>query len=295
MRVQVQLRIKGLLVSTAIVLAAGAAWAASPDFPTLRELPSGKAALGWEEFVSYREVLRWSGGIFLGVVVVLALTHLFFHGAHRIRPTGHKVKRYSLKEIFLHDLLALAFVGTWASATYLILAKYFLGYAKNGFPVPLGGLSSTIHIVTGLLFFVALLALVVAWWRAMQFASYDRDWLKGFGGYLSRRHRILPAGRFNAGQKVWFLTSLGLGVLVSVSGALIYYPGLMGPRWDIILYVAHTVLGVLFSGGVIVHLYLAVVVHPWAFRGMVTGEIDEAGVRQAHPLESLPATGGSPR
>lgn len=295
MRVPSELQIKILFILGAIALTAGTAWAASPDFPTLRELPSSQASSEWEKFVNYREVLRWSGGVFLGVVIVLVLSHLFLHGAHGIQRTGRKVKRYSLKEIFLHDLLALAFVGAWASATYLILAKYVLGYAEKELPVPLGGLSSTVHIVTGLLFFVALLALVVSWWRVMRFALYDRDWLREFGGYFSRRHRILPAGRFNAGQKIWFLSSLALGVLVSVSGALIYYPGLVGPRWDIILYVGHTVGGVLFSAGVIVHLYLAVLVHPWAFKAMITGEIDEAGLRQAHPLEPLPAAGGSPR
>lgn len=115
---------------------------------------------------------------------------------------------------------------------------------------------------------------------------YDRDWLKGFGGYFSRQRRILPAGRFNAGQKIWFRFAVVTGLVVAVSGALLYYPALLGPRASIVLYAAHTVLAALLSAAVIVHVYMAVVVHPEGVRAMTTGAMDEAYLREDHPLEA---------
>jgi len=191
-------------------------------------------------------------------------------------------------EVLLHGVLALSFVGAWASSTYLILAKHVLGYAEKELAVPLGRLLNTVHITSGLLFLGSLVALAVIWRAKMRFAAYDRDWLRHMGGYFSRRHQTLPAGKFNAGQKIWFRVSILLGVLVSVSGAVIYYPALLGLRWEIFLYVVHTALGVGLSAAVIAHVYLAVLAHPRAARSMITGTVDEACVREDHPLEPIP-------
>lgn len=265
------------------------------ELPPISALLPGKAWPGWQQFLAYREALRWFGGIILGLMVLLVLTHVSIYGYHYVQPTGRMVKRYSWVEVFLHDVLALSFVGTWASSTYLILAKYVLGNGEEELAVPFGRLTSTVHIVSGLLFLGSLVALAVMWRPVMRFVSYDRDWLKRLGGYFSRGHPILPAGKFNAGQKIWFYVSILLGILVSVSGALIYYPGLLGLRWDIFLYVVHTALAVAASAMVIVHVYLAVLAHPHAARAIITGEMDEACLREDHPLEAIPEAAEQPR
>lgn len=284
-------RKRGLVLAALLALAGGAAWADTHLVPPLKELPFARPAPGWQEFLTYREALRWAGGVIQALIVLLVVAHFAIYGYHHVKPTGRMVRRYSPKEVLLHALLALAFIGAWASSTYLILAKYVLGYAEQNIPVPLGRISNTVHITSGVLFLGALLALAIIWRRGMRFASYDRDWLKGLGGYFSRSHRILPAGHFNAGQKIWFRVSILLGILVSVSGALIYYPGLLGLSGSIVLYIVHTVLAVALSAAVIAHVYLGVLVHPRAVGSMITGKIDEACLREDHPLEPLPAAG----
>lgn len=277
-----------LLFAAILTVASGTAWATTHVVPPPGELLPGVQAPGWQAFTLYREALRWAGGVVLALMALLVLCHFAFYGYHHVRPTGRMIRRYGVTEVLLHTVVALAFVGAWASSTYLVLAKYVLGYAEESLPLPLGPVSSTIHISTGLLFFGTFGALAVIWRRSMRFAPYDPDWLKELGGYFSRRHRILPAGRFNAGQKIWFRFAVLVGVLVAVSGGLIYYPALLGPRVSIVLYVVHTALGVVLSAAVIVHVYLSVLVHPRAVRGMITGEIDEACLREDHPLQPLP-------
>jgi formate dehydrogenase subunit gamma len=268
------------------------AWATSHELPPLAELPLIQPGPGWQEFVNYHEALRWFGGVALGLMVLFLMVHFAFYGAHHVRPSGRMVKRYTAKEVVLHALLALAFAGAWASSTYLILAKYVLGYGERQLTVPLGRVSSTVHITAGLIFLGALVVLALIWRHWMRFAPYDPEWLKELGGYFSRRHRILPAGRFNAGQKIWFCVSIVMGVLVAASGALIYYRGLLGVRWDIVLYIAHTALAAALSAAVVGHVYFAVLVHPRSVRATITGEIDEACLREDHPLEPLSRSQG---
>lgn len=88
------------------------------ELPPVSVLPPIKAWPGWQQFLAYREALRWFGGIAVGLMVLLVLIHFSIHGYHHVRPTGRMVKRYSWAEVFLHDLLALSFVGAWASSTY---------------------------------------------------------------------------------------------------------------------------------------------------------------------------------
>ncbi len=266
--------------------------AAPPAAGLAAEGPTAPSPLGWRTFLAYRQALRWTGGAVLASTLALVLAHFAFYGAHHVRPTGRMVRRYGAREIVLHALLALAFLGAWASSTYLLLAKHVLGYAEAELAVPLGRASSTVHVVAGLLFFASLLALGVIWWRAMRFAPYDAAWFRALGGYFSRRHPILPAGHFNAGQKAWFRVALLLGVLVTLSGALLYYPALLGVPAAVALFIGHTALGVLLSAAVLVHVYLAVVVHPRAMRAIFLGTVDEACLREDHPLA---VTGPEPR
>jgi formate dehydrogenase subunit gamma len=110
-------------------------------------------------------------------------------------------------------------------------------------------------------------------------------WLRALGGYFSRRHAILPAGRFNAGQKIWFYLALVLGGLVGLSGGLLYVPALLGPPAGIAFFIAHTVFAVALSALVVAHVYVAVLAHPYGLRAMITGKSDEACLGADHPLE----------
>ncbi len=285
---------RSLLLAIIIALASGTPWADAQLAPPLKEIPAAGPGPAWQEFLAYRESLRWTGGVIQALILLLIVAHFAVYGYHHVKPTGRMVKRYSWKEVFFHGLLALSFIGAWASSTYLILAKYVLGYAEQELAVPFGQLSSTVHIATGLLFLGTLLALELIWRPGMRFASYDRDWLGQLGGYFSRKHRMLVAGRFNAGQKIWFRLSVLLGVLVSLSGAVIYYPGFIGRQWDIVLYIFHTALAVALSAAVIVHVYVAVLLHLRAVGSMITGKVDEACVREDHPLELLPTATKKP-
>lgn len=121
----------------------------------------------------------------------------------------------------------------------------------------------------------------------MRFEIFDLVWLKQVGGYFTGAYPILPAGRFNAGQKIWFVLLLALGFAVTLSGGLVYFHAWTGPGWSVVFYIVHTLAAVALSAGVIGHVYLTAVIHPHALPGMISGKVDRAFMEEDHSLEAI--------
>jgi formate dehydrogenase subunit gamma len=259
---------------------AAPAWV--PEAPAAT--PAVVARADWQEFLRYRAWLPWAVPAVLAVTALALAAHLSVFGVHRVAPTGRLVRRYARTEVLLHAMLALSFLVAWAGATWLELGRY-LSARDDGAPVPLGAVANWAHIAGGLAMLAVLVVLGVRWRAAMRFAPYDRQWLAALGGYFSRTPRLLAAGRFNAGQKLWLRVATVVMALLAVSGGVLYVPGVLGPRAGVVTYVVHSVGGILMVAAVVVHVYLAAVVHRRAMRAMITGEIDEACARADHPLD----------
>ena len=52
--------------------------------------------------------------------------------------------------------------------------------------------------------------------------SYDKIWVRRKGGYLGHKGEV-PAGRFNAGQKMFYWYTTAFGIIISVSGVVLIY------------------------------------------------------------------------
>jgi formate dehydrogenase subunit gamma len=239
----------------------------------------------WQDFWGYRDSLRYYGAALFLLTAALAMLHYAAVGPDRVPTSGRTVQRYRWSEVLTHAALTFSFLVLWVSGLYLLLSRLFLER-----PAPFWGrMASAAHIWGGLVFLVALVAIWLQWRRDMRFVSYDRQWLRRAGGYLSRSHPHLPAGRFNAGQKLWFRATLLLGVVLGVTGLLLYYPGGLGltPWIQVVLYVIHSAGAVAMVSGVVLHVYLATVAIPGSLKAMLTGRMDEGLIRVHHP-ESRP-------
>ena len=244
----------------------------------------------WQTFWGYRDSLRYYGAVLFLLTAALALLHYAAVGPDRISASGRTAQRFRGSEVLMHTALVLSFLVLWVSGLYLLLSRLVV----EG-PAPFWGrLASAAHIWGGLCFLVALVIMWLQWWRDMRFVSYDRQWLRRAGGYMNRSHPHLPAGRFNAGQKIWFRATLLLGAVTGVTGLLLYYPGGLGltPSVQVVLYVVHSVGAVAFISGVLLHVYVGTVAVPGAIKTMVTGRMDENLIRVHHP-ESEPVSGAA--
>jgi len=120
----------------------------------------------------------------------------------------------------------------------------------------------------------------VLWAREARPAPWDREWLRHLGGYLGFGGE-LPAGKLNAGQKLYFWFALAAALGLTATGILMTWPG--GLRAGLPLaYTLHDLLAIAVLCGVTAHFYLAVVANPGALRGVIEGTVGRSWARDHH-------------
>lgn len=146
----------------------------------------------------------------------------------------------------------------------------------------------TVHEWSGLLIPVPLLAGLVS--RALRadlsllnrFGPHDREWLRAA---RRRDHRPAsrPAGKFNAGQKLYASWIAGAVLVMLGTGLLMWFTGLAPLVWRTGATFVHDWLalavGIVLAG----HMAMALA-DPEARRGMRTGSVERRWARREHPL-----------
>lgn len=180
------------------------------------------------------------------------------------------------------------------SCLFLFLTGFGLMFHSLSFisrlfpPIPYlaaGGYESMklLHNLCGLLFAVSFLPALLIWGKDTLFLDKeDMEWFKVLGGYLWEVEKVPEAGKFNAGQKVFFMALFLVWLIMVVTGIFMWFP-LLGPfltRW---LYVLH-VLGVLTLGSfLVIHFYLGTYGNPGTFQVMGHGYVTKGWCRKHRP------------
>ncbi len=200
---------------------------------------------------------------------------IVFEEAGRVK---RGVVKYSALDRFLHLVHLVCFV-------ILGLTGIALTFRSAGWAVHIFGsyanVKSVHHMFAwGYVFSAALLFLKVLPHEIL--ASYDFKWLAKLGGYLDPKHKTkVPAGRINAGQKLFYwLVFLGTILLAWTGFVIMYTPRI--PGQDIYL-ALHNLASLIMIAAVIVHFYLATIANPGTIQLMVTGVADEDFIREHNP------------
>ncbi len=188
-----------------------------------------------------------------------------------------RIERFTRTERVLHWMHASAFVALLATGLILYLPALSTLISRRN-------LVKNVHIWVAVAWAIAIIVIVVFGnrkrladdWREIEAIDRDdRRWLRG---------RKVPQGRFNAGQKINVLLTVGFSLLFALSGFFLWL-GERDHRYLLdgagTVHDALTFLSVVLLVG---HLYLALI-HPstrHALRGMTTGEVDEAWARKHH-------------
>ena len=135
-----------------------------------------------------------------------------------------------------------------------------------------------------MLFAAGMGAMLVIWFRAMFLSDTDRRWLRAIRHYATRdTANVPPAGKYNAGQKMFFWVQGALAIVFVASGAALWFPAAFGPaflQWMRLSHYLATLGGGLF---LIVHVYLGTVAYPGTARAMIDGTVTERWARHHHP------------
>lgn len=150
-----------------------------------------------------------------------------------------------------------------------------------------GGLKSLklVHNFTGLVFAVSLILVIRMWWKEAGVFSFpeDLDWIKVVGGYLWHVDKVPEVGKYNPGQKAFFLAVAGFGVIMVLTGLIMWFPlsfPAMLVRW---MFVLHALGFVTIFAFFFVHLYLGTIGSPGSAPAMFSGWVTRAWVKKQHP------------
>ncbi|MFD9357053.1 cytochrome b/b6 domain-containing protein [Streptomyces sp. NPDC060031] len=199
------------------------------------------------------------------------------------RPSEHpgRVRRFSPAERRVHRTTAALMGLCLASAACLYLPPLAELVGRRRLVV-------TLHEWSGLLLPApALAGLVSRAFRAdlrrlNRFGPHDRTWLRS-ALRPGRRTDGRPAGKFNAGQKLYAGWAAGAALVMLGTGLLMWFTGLAPLFWRTGATFVHDWLALALAVVLAGHVTKALG-DPEARRGMRTGSVDGAWAAREHPL-----------
>jgi formate dehydrogenase subunit gamma len=184
-------------------------------------------------------------------------------------------------ERIVHWMLAL---------TCLFLCISGLGmmfHSLNFLGTIVGGLKylKLLHNFVGLFFVISLVLAIRMWWKEAGIFVFpeDLDWIKAAGGYLWHVDKVPETGKYNPGQKMFFLTIAACGLLMFVTGLIMWFPGVFPVEFVRWMYPLHALGFVAIFAFFFIHLYLGTIGNPGSVQGMITGWMDRPVLKMLHP------------
>lgn len=199
----------------------------------------------------------------------------------RVLPNG-RIVRYGFDERLMHFVAAVSYV-------YLLLTGLaFWTPWLFWIAVVLGGgtISRILHPWVGVIFVISVIWMYVKWASQMRATESDRAWWRAVGHYTRNEdEEVPPVGRFNAGQKVLFWVFFWCGILLFLSGLVLWVPhwipwGLRYLRFIAVL--VHVVSALLTIALFMIHVYMGTAVERGAYASITRGDVSRAWARRHH-------------
>ncbi len=236
----------------------------------------------WSFFINsvHQRIIAPYIGPSIMFVVFLIVLHYHSYGPKRIPfdPYSDEIQRFTFFERAVHLIRLISFVIL--AVTGLILAfnlrlwqELLVGPPKR---------LHDVHEAAGFTFILTMALGIALWFRDALFASYDRVWVRKVGGYLGYKGEV-PAGRFNAGQKMFYWYTAVFGAVMSISGVILVFQDHFGLPVICTTSTFHNLVGFFLIAGVLAHAYLGTVANPGTWRVLVDGTVTREWARHHHP------------
>ena len=136
--------------------------------------------------------------------------------------------------------------------------------------------------MAGLIFLAASIYSLALWHNDARFADYDKEWLKQHGGYIGGKEVEVPAGRLNAGQKIFVWLSFGLSIIMCATGVLLIFKNSLPLTLNCLLSTIHGFTAIILVAAVLAHAYLGTIANPGTWRAMVDGKVSRLWAKKHH-------------
>jgi len=188
------------------------------------------------------------------------------------------IERFRLSERWTHMVRMIAFLLlTLTGYIFFYNNVTLLGMLFNS---PAGAV--IFHWVTGLIFIAASIVSLVLWAKDAKFANYDREWLKKHGGYFGGKEVEVPAGRLNAGQKIFVWLTGILSLIMGVTGVLLIFKNNLPLTFNCAMSTIHGLFAVVLVAAVIAHAYLGTIANPGTWRALIDGKVGRKWAQKHH-------------
>lgn len=210
----------------------------------------------------------------------------------QLLPHG-RILRYEFHERLTHWI---------AGFSYLYLLITGLGFYSPWLQwllVVMGGgqTSRILHPWLGLIFAAAVLYMYVLWASQMHMTETDKAWWNAVGLYARNEDdKMPPAGRYNAGQKLLFWGFFVFGLLLLLSGLVLWFPEYIPWSLRFLRYTAvivHVGSALITIGLFMLHVYMGVFAERGAFGSVIRGDVSSEFARRYHPGWYEEVTGAS--
>jgi formate dehydrogenase subunit gamma len=149
-----------------------------------------------------------------------------------------------------------------------------------------GGLSVCrwLHPWFGVAFVAATLAMFVLWFKDMRMKREDWGWLGPKAlAYMRHTGEDPDVGKYNGGQKLFFLLITVLAIVLVATGLVLWFPRELARPLPDLAWVLHDAGFILFAIAIVGHIYLGTAALPGTFRSMTRGTVTKAWARLHHP------------
>ena len=199
---------------------------------------------------------------------------------------GNEIVRHRLSSRVIHWVVAVFFFG--ALFTGMPIWSPVFGWMAHFF----GGLSVCrwLHAWLGVAFAGAVLLMTVLWAKEMVFDKTDRKF--SMGEYLRFSQTPDPnVGKYNAGQKFFFWMVIVTGIVILLSGIVLWWPALFGQGLRSAAIILHDLCFIGFFAAIVGHIYLGTAAEPGTFQSMTRGTVTRPWARLHHPKWYRDVTG----
>ena len=222
----------------------------------------------WQEYGQLFTTLQgqWFWKAFLVVITAVPgvfLLHYLIIGPKHFDHAGEQILFFPLSARIVHFIVAVSFSLLVITGLMIV----FGGYLGGGTPIRL---VRYMHLVSAIIFVLPAMVMFVMWLKNMLPQFHDIAWIFMLGGYLSKKKKPVPAGKFNAGQKMYFWFATFGGGVMAYTGYNIW--GMEAHIDTVRLYaIIHNVLAISIVAFYLTHVYMSVFAIAGSLESIKTG------------------------
>ncbi len=197
---------------------------------------------------------------------------------------GGRVLRYAFHERLIHWVAGISYL-------YLLLTGLaFWSPWLFWLAVVLGGgtVARQLHPWFGVVFVIAVLLMFRMWGTQMHETAVDKQWWDAIPHYIRNEDEQVPtAGRFNGGQKLLFWGFFWCGILLLLTGLVLWFPNWI--PWSLrylrdIAVIVHASAALITIGLFIIHVYMGTAMERGAFGSVIRGDVSANWAKRYHGI-----------